>query len=207
MARSARRKGPAKTAGPGEIEALMTKLSAFLAAGAILAYCAARLPAMIGAAYGQLPGVQDPTDAGKMVFKRANCMGCHKWHGDGGGGYGGDALSLRKTQLSRDQIIETVSCGRPGTRMPFHSRGAYDAVHCYGMVRDEVGDHIPPEAAGFLRQREIEAVTDYVIANIKGKGEPDLADCVAFFGGVSRVCDVYRKPAPGTADAGAKTEH
>ena len=39
----------------------------------------------------------DTTDAGKAVFKRANCVGCHKWHGNGGGGYGGDALSLRKT--------------------------------------------------------------------------------------------------------------
>ena len=56
----------------------------------------------------------DPTDAGKAVFKRANCFGCHKWHGNGGGGYGGDALSLRKTELTREQIMETVEGGRPG---------------------------------------------------------------------------------------------
>ena len=56
----------------------------------------------------------DPTNAGKAVFSKANCMGCHKWHGNGGGGYGGDALSLRKTELTREQIIETVGCGRPG---------------------------------------------------------------------------------------------
>ena len=51
---------------------------------------------------------------GKRLF-RADCAGCHKWHGGGGGGYGGAALSLRNTHLSRDQIIETVGCGRPGT--------------------------------------------------------------------------------------------
>ena len=70
---------------------------------------------------------------GKAVFSRANCIGCHKWHGNGGGGYGGDALSLRKTELTREQIIETVGCGRPGTGMPFFTRGAYDEVKCHGM--------------------------------------------------------------------------
>src|SRR5215510_5257366 len=88
----------------------------------------------------------DAADAGKAVFKRANCFGCHKWHGNGGGGYGGDALSLRKTELTRDQIIETVGCGRPGTGMPFFTRGAYDSVKCYHMNREEVGNRIPPEA-------------------------------------------------------------
>jgi hypothetical protein len=33
--------------------------------------------------------------------------------------------------LTREQIIETVNCGRPGTGMPFHLRGAYDATKCY----------------------------------------------------------------------------
>ena len=70
---------------------------------------------MPAAAYGQSAQApaSDPTNAGKAVFSRANCVGCHKWHGNGGGGYGGDALSLRKTELTRDQIIETVGCGRP----------------------------------------------------------------------------------------------
>ncbi|MET0515814.1 MAG: c-type cytochrome, partial [Nitrospiraceae bacterium] len=48
-------------------------------------------------AFGQSALSSDPTEGGKAVFKRANCVGCHKWHGNGGGGYGGDALSLRKT--------------------------------------------------------------------------------------------------------------
>ena len=44
----------------------------------------------------------------QRVFQQANCIGCHKWHGGGGGGYGGDALSLRATQLDRDQISRIV---------------------------------------------------------------------------------------------------
>jgi mono/diheme cytochrome c family protein len=141
----------------------------------------------------QSQSAADPTDAGKAVFKRANCMGCHKWHGNGGGGYGGDALSLRQTQLTREQIIETVHCGRPGTGMPFFDRGAYDSVKCYGMLRQDAGKDMPPEAGVFLRETDIEAVADYVIAHIKGKGEPTFEECTAFFSQSSKVCDVYKK--------------
>jgi len=123
------------------------------------------------------------------VFSRANCIGCHKWHGNGGGGYGGDALSLRKTELTREQIIETVGCGRPGTGMPFFTRGAYDEVKCHGMSREDAAAQMPPEAGTFLRPKDIEAVADYVIAHIKGAGEPTYAECVAFFSSGSRVCD------------------
>lgn len=134
---------------------------------------------------------------GKRIFQRANCVGCHKWHGAGGGGYGGDALSLRATQLDRDQIIETVTCGRPGTGMPYFQRGAYDgeARPCYGMGRQELGHDIPVEATTFLRPNEVAAVADYVVAEVKGKGEPSYAECIAFFGGGSRVCNVYKAPA------------
>jgi mono/diheme cytochrome c family protein len=161
------------------------------------------------AALAQSAATTDPTDAGKAVFKRANCFGCHKWHGNGGGGYGGDALSLRKTELTRELIIETVSCGRPGTGMPFFTRGAYDTVKCFDMNRQEAGSNMPPEANTFLRPNDIEAVADYVIAHIKGKGEPNYAECVTFFGDSSRVCDVYKKaegqPAAAPVAGGGKT--
>ena len=143
-------------------------------------------------AQAQSPQSSDPTDAGKAIFKRANCFGCHKWHGNGGGGYGGDALSLRKTELTRDQIIETVACGRPGTGMPYFARGSYDTTKCHEMSRQDVGDRIPPEGGVFLRAPDIEAVADYVLIHIKGKGEPNHDECVSFFGNTSRVCDIYK---------------
>src|ERR1700747_2504515 len=90
---------------------------------------AAIVGAMAGSLYpnmGHCQSAPDPTDPGKAVFKRANCMGCHKWHGNGGGGYGGDALSLRKTELARDQIIETISCGRPATGTALFLGGGFD---------------------------------------------------------------------------------
>jgi mono/diheme cytochrome c family protein len=140
----------------------------------------------------------DPSEAGKAIFKRANCFGCHKWHGNGGGGYGGDALSLRRTELTRDQIVETVTCGRPGTGMPYFARGAYDTIKCYAMNRQDIGGNIPPEGGVFLRPHDIEAVADYVLANIKGKGEPSYDECVSFFGNTSRVCDIYKTGAKPT---------
>jgi mono/diheme cytochrome c family protein len=138
------------------------------------------------------PAAQDRTDVGKQVFKSANCVGCHKWHGNGGSGYGGDALSLRKTELTREQIIETVNCGRPGTGIPFHLRGAYESQPCYGLTRAQISDSMPPEAAGLLRPGEVEAVVDYVIAHVKGKSEPTYDECIAFFGNASRVCGIYK---------------
>ena len=143
-------------------------------------------------AHAQSTSPVDPTDTGKAIFKRANCFGCHKWHGNGGGGYGGDALSLRRTELTRDQIIETVACGRPGTGMPYFGRGAYDTTKCYEMSRQDVGDRIPPEGGVFLRAPDIEAVADYVLVKIKDKGEPTYDECVNFFGNTSRVCDIYK---------------
>ena len=141
---------------------------------------------------------------GKQVYQRANCVGCHKWHGDGGGGYGGSALSLRASALTREQIIEVLNCGRPGTGMPYHLRSAYDGNGCYGMTREDLGKDMPITAAAFLRPGEIEAVTDYVVANIQHRGEPSYADCAAFFGENARVCSVYRTaesaPAPVKAE-------
>jgi Cytochrome C oxidase, cbb3-type, subunit III len=169
----------------------------FVAASLVLA-CAGGTLTPLRLADAQQAPARDPTEEGKRVYKAANCAGCHKWHGNGGGGYGGDALSLRKTELTREQIIEVVRCGRPGTGMPFHQRGAYDTEPCYDMKREQVGNIMPPEAASFLRPRETEAVADYVIARVKGKGEPTFAECIAFFGEGSKVCGTYKSTAAGS---------
>jgi mono/diheme cytochrome c family protein len=181
----------------------MMNLKVFPAASMLLVSVIALKFLAPAATYGQPAQAlaSDPTNAGKAVFSRANCIGCHKWHGNGGGGYGGDALSLRKTELTREQIIETVGCGRPGTGMPFFTRGAYDEVKCHGMSREDAGAQMPPEAGTFLRPKDIEAVADYVIAHIKGAGEPTYAECVAFFSSGSRVCDIYKTQKPEDAAA------
>src|SRR5246500_4263322 len=94
------------------------------AAAALVLICVVGVAIPVGLANAQQATAHDPTDDGKRVFKTANCMGCHKWHGNGGGGYGGDALSLRKTQPTREPIIETVTWGGPGTRLPVFRAGS-----------------------------------------------------------------------------------
>jgi hypothetical protein len=132
---------------------------------------------------------QGPADPGRRVYEKANCVGCHKWHGGGGGGYGGAALSLRETTLERADLIEVIRCGRPATRMPYHDRNAYQSAACYGgMTKADLGADFPPKAAIFLRAEEIEAVADYVISHLQGKGEPTHDDCVGFWGPDSHEC-------------------
>ena len=138
-------------------------------------------------------GGHQPKSEGQRIYEKANCVGCHKWHGGGGGSYGGAALSLRDTQLNRDQIIEVVHCGRPGTGMPRHDRDAYKDYQCYGgLTAQDFGKDMPKEAANFLRSKEIEIVVDWVIQHLKGKGPPSYADCTDFFGASTRACDVYK---------------
>ncbi len=129
---------------------------------------------------------------GKQVYRDANCMGCHKWHGEGGGGYGGAALSLRETSADRDQLVEIIACGRPGTRMPFHLRDAWSqSAPCYGMTKDSLGGPLPPRPAKFLRDYQIEAVADYVAHTLQGRGAPTRAECEAFWGAGARECAAY----------------
>lgn len=142
---------------------------------------------------------------GFRVFKSANCVGCHKWTGTGGGGYGGAAANLRVTELDRDQITEVVRCGRPGTGMPHFEADAYKDGHCYGLKAGDLKPaELPPEPDHYLRPADIEAVTDYVLANIKGHGDPTYAECTAFFGAGSRACTTYpHEGAPASAGAAA----
>ena len=73
---------------------------------------------------------------GKEVYKnKGNCQFCHKWDASGDTGYGGIALSLRKSFLTREQFAEVVKCGRPLTGMPYHDQFAYNDKRCYGMSR------------------------------------------------------------------------
>jgi len=146
-----------------------------------------------GAAQAQNMGGHQPQSEGQRIYEKANCVGCHKWHGGGGGGYGGPALSLRNTQLDRDQIIEVVHCGRPASGMPRHDRTAYKEYECYGgMKLEDFGQDMPAEAPNFLRARDIEIVVDYVLEHIKGKGAPTFRDCTDFFGEGARACEIYR---------------
>jgi hypothetical protein len=136
---------------------------------------------------------------GRDIFKnKGSCQYCHGWDGGGDIGYGGVAANLRETPLDRAGLIETISCGRPGTAMPFHDRRAWsEDLPCYGMTEaeaefDESYPH-PPQPVSMLHPREIEAVTDFILAVYVGQGAPTYEECVAFWGEDTRQCESYRQ--------------
>ena len=142
---------------------------------------------MLSKAYSQAPKF----DYGLSAYKKGNCMGCHKWHGDGGGGYGGVALSLRETGLDREQLITIIACGRPGTNMPFFDKKGYVDDRCFGLkFSDFEGDdkNRPLRAKNFLNARQIDAVVDFIINDLQGqKLSKDY--CIKFFGKPTRSCE------------------
>ena len=139
------------------------------------------------------------SDEGMRIYKSANCVGCHKWSGNGGGSYGGAAANLRQTQLSLSEIEETIRCGRPMAGMPHFQTRCLCGWHLlwsegsliWQTARCRRRTNRP------LRPADIKAVAEYVVSHIKGKGEPTFAQCQAFFGTGTRVCDVYAKQGEG----------
>ena len=75
------------------------------------------------------------------------------------------------------------------------SRNSYPsdgAPQCYNLTSKDLESMHVAQAGVFLRPEEIAAVAEYVISSIKGKGDPNLADCIAFFGEELNACEVYK---------------
>jgi hypothetical protein len=148
---------------------------------------------MLGSLSGAALAEDRQVQFGREIYKtKATCLFCHKWDGSGDQGYGGNALSLRKTELTREQLIEVVQCGRPATGMPYHDRFAYTDKRCFDMTRAELGKDTPPIGNEYLSKREIEAVVDFLLAVMVGKGDATHEECTTFFGEPTRQCDVLK---------------
>ena len=77
-------------------------------------------------------------------------MGCHSWHGKGGGGYGA-GVSLRNIDLTLNEIINVIKYGRPGTGMPYFLKKAYKEEKCYNTTfEDYDGSYRPVSSKKFL---------------------------------------------------------
>ena len=131
---------------------------------------------------------------GKEIYKtKANCQFCHKWDASGDQGYGGNALSLRATQLTPEQFAEVIQCGRPATGMPFFDQFAYTDKRCFDVTRADLGDAMPPTAPESLQKREIDAVVKYLFAKAVGRGPATYEDCIDFWGKDTRQCEPMKK--------------
>jgi mono/diheme cytochrome c family protein len=133
----------------------------------LLVVGAAVLILCISAARGQ------DTSFGRRLFhEKADCQFCHGVNGDGRGDprSPGKASDLHKTSLTRDQLVEVIACGRPGSEMPHYDKYAYEDKSCYGMSAQDVGKNMPHDPhSTTLTRREIEAVVDYVLGQFAGK--------------------------------------
>jgi cytochrome c553 len=117
--------------------------------------------------------VAQDTSFGQRLFRdKADCQFCHGEDGDGRGApqSPGRAANLHTTILNREQLIEVIACGRPGTEMPHFDKYAYEDTKCYGRSAAELGGDIPHDPhSTSLTRREIEAVADYILATFVGK--------------------------------------
>jgi mono/diheme cytochrome c family protein len=116
---------------------------------------------------------QDVSFGERIYQDKADCKFCHGAQGDGRGDprSPGAAVNFHKTALNKAQMIEVISCGRPGSEMPHFDKYAYDDdTPCYGMKEADVGANMPPSPhSTSLTKREIEAVADYLLAQFVGK--------------------------------------
>ena len=123
---------------------------------------------------------------GLNVYKKGNCMGCHSWDGKGGGH--GAAVSLRNTELTINDIINVIKCGRPGTGMPYFLKKAYKEEKCYDTTfEDYDSSYRPLTSKKFLNSKQIEAVSIFVKEVLQDK-DLDENYCEFFFKKGSKVC-------------------
>ena len=119
-----------------------------------------------------LTHAQDVSFGQRLFQDKADCQYCHGVDGDGRGDprSPGQAANLHKTILNREQMIEVIACGRPGTEMPHFDKFAYEDKSCYGRTAAELGADTPhyPHSTS-LTKREIEAVADYIFVKFVGK--------------------------------------
>jgi mono/diheme cytochrome c family protein len=128
--------------------------------------------------------------AGIKAWEKAGCSECHSQFGVGGGmGGAANGPSLRRTRLDRNALTETIACGKPGTEMPSWLIGAYTKRACYNRPPGAVAADV--QAVPVLEDAELQALVEYVVTRMVGKGDVTKAECEEFFGEPQR-CTSYR---------------
>src|SRR5262245_45135112 len=87
----------------------------------------------------------DFTYGRRLFLDKAQCSYCHGGAGDGAGEpqSNGGAANLRSSSLQRENLIEVISCGIPGTPMPHFDEDAYKDTRCYGLTEADLGPRTP----------------------------------------------------------------
>lgn len=135
---------------------------------------------------------------GKDVYAKVGvCVSCHGWDGDGKGKNPrseGAAALLRESQLDAAGLIEIISCGIPGTPMPYHDNQAFKDDRCYGMTADMFEPGQEPHKGKSIKQEDIVSLVAYIQTTIQGKPATTYEDCAAYFGdSAEKACAFMKK--------------
>ena len=154
---------------------------------------AAVATATLALARPQAPAASDVAEGMRLYLQKGDCQSCHGWAADGRkmDSQMPDAPSLRETRLNRDRLVTTIKCGRPGTGMPAFDKFAYTDGRCYGMKKSDLKSPMPDPPATF-QLREIELVTDFLLAKVVGKGPMDHAKCIEYWGSDVDACKEFK---------------
>lgn len=149
---------------------------------------------VIGLLVSVIPALAQNVSLGKEVWKvKIECNSCHGWAGNGVPDDPRQPIgaNLRATQLTREQLIEVIKCGRPGTDMPHFDPRAFKDDRCYGATAEDLGDQTPVFGGKPLIARELNALVDYIESAMRGRGEPTRQECYDYFGEGASGCLVY----------------
>jgi cbb3-type cytochrome c oxidase subunit III len=143
----------------------------------------------------QQPPAVDPSDIAegmRLYQQKGNCQACHGWAGDGKktDSQMPDGANLRDTKLNRSGLVTVIKCGRLNSQMPAFDKFAYSDGRCYGKTQADLKSYPTrmPDPPATLQVREIDLVTDFLIAKVVGKGAMDHTKCVEFWGSDVDVC-------------------
>jgi len=157
------------------------------AAAAAAAAAAATDPLLAGA----------DAERGKEVFAKVGvCVSCHGWDGDGTGKNPrseGAAALLRESTLDAAGFKEIISCGIPGTPMPYHDNQAYKDDRCYGMTADMFEPGQEPHKGKSIKPEDIINLVAYIQTHIQGKPKATYEDCADYFGASAEKACAFMK--------------
>jgi Cytochrome C oxidase, cbb3-type, subunit III len=144
------------------------------------------------------PALAQDIDAGKRLYKRADCATCHGWAGDGGEGrvdMNPKIPSIRTSKMDQLQLFDTIRCSKPFGEMPFYERLAYTDERCYGFRAVDVPGVVPPLSNNWLTRQEMTLLVDYLQNKAIGRGAPTFEECEEYFAPGAAQCQTYPKRA------------
>jgi hypothetical protein len=149
--------------------------------------------ALIATGAAQSSDPADIAEGMRLYLQKGDCQACHGWAADGRkmDSQSPDGSNLRETRLNRERLITTIKCGRPGTGMPAFDKFAYTDGRCFGMKASDLKSPMNDPAATF-QPREIELVTDFLLAKVVGKGPMTRAKCIEYWGSDVETCKDFK---------------